>query len=72
VKREGAVNLKIGGPLSNSVSASRQGSQLNLAHTIVGIDGSPYRFPVQVQENPPEFTIFLGAKKVAADRFSYG
>ncbi len=51
--------LAVGGPLTNSVSAVRQGRELKLTHRLIGAGGGEYRLgPAYLgSAGPPRFTI---------------
>jgi hypothetical protein len=63
--------LNVGGPLTNSVSISRGGRNLNLGYQLVGAGGS-YQMVNQDRAHPPEFTVYQGDKKVGAGKFEFG
>lgn len=62
--------LKAGAPLKNKISISRMGSRLNIGYELSGIGGETYqRYDYQ---NPPEFTVFQGDKKIFSEKFTFG
>jgi hypothetical protein len=63
--------LTVGGPLTNSVSLNRRGKNLALNYQLVGAGGS-YQLMNQDRSHPPEFTIYLGDKKVKSGKFEFG
>jgi hypothetical protein len=63
--------LTVGGPLTNSVSLHRRGKNLALNYQLVGAGGS-YQLMNQDRSHPPEFTIYLGDKKVKSGKFEFG
>lgn len=60
-----------GGPLTNSVSISRQGKNLRLNYQLLGA-GGVYQLVSQDRSHPPEFTIYQSDKKVASGKFEFG
>ncbi len=66
------ASLTAGGPLTNSVQLADQGYNLSLRYELLGADGSTYHFPRPDYEHPPEFAIFHGTNRLAADKFRYG
>jgi hypothetical protein len=72
VNASAAASLALGGPLTNSVTMSRQGRELLLLYRLVGADGGAYGLASPDREHPPEFAIHRGAARLAADKFRYG
>jgi hypothetical protein len=64
--------LHMGGPLTNSVTASRQGQDLNLNYCLVGAGGETYQLARQDRSKPPEFAVYKGGKKIASGTFEFG
>ncbi|MGA9453060.1 MAG: hypothetical protein WBW41_17155 [Verrucomicrobiia bacterium] len=64
--------LDVGGPLTNSVTASRHGQNLRLDYRLVGAGGEIYQLANQDRSQPPEFAIYKGDKKVASGKFQFG
>jgi hypothetical protein len=64
--------LDVGGPLTNSVIASRHGQDLRLDYRLVGAGGKTYQLANQDRSKPPEFAIYKGDKKIASGRFEFG
>ena len=64
--------LKVGGPLTNSVAASRRGQDLRLDYNLVGAGGEIYQLATQDRSKPPEFAIYKGARKIASGTFEFG
>jgi len=64
--------LNVGGPLTNSVTASRHGRDLRLDYRLVGAGGETYQLANQDRSQPPEFAIYKGDKKVASGKFEFG
>jgi hypothetical protein len=63
--------LTAGGPLTNSVSVSRQGRKLALSYKLLGA-GGVYEVADLDRSHPPEFTVYQGDKKIGAGQFQYG
>ena len=63
--------LTAGGPLTNSVTVSRQGRKLSLNYQLVGAGGA-YQLVNQDRLHAPEFTVYQGDKKVASGKFEFG
>jgi hypothetical protein len=64
--------LNAGGPLTNSVTASRQGRDLVLDYTLVGAGGDDYTLATEDRTKPPSFAIYKGDKKIGSGDFEYG
>jgi hypothetical protein len=64
--------LNAGGPLTNSVIASRHGQDLRLDYRLVGAGGETYQLANQNRSRPPEFAIYKGDKKIASGKFEFG
>ena len=64
--------LHAGGPLTNSVTASRQGQDLRLDYRLVGAGGEAYQLAKQDHSKPPEFAVYKGGKKIASGTFEFG
>ncbi len=64
--------LNVGGPLTNSVIASRHGQDLRLDYRLVGSGGETYQLANQNRSKPPEFAIYKGNKKIASGKFEFG
>ncbi len=63
--------LPVGGPLTNSVSVSRQGRKLSLNYQLAGAGGT-YELGKVDREHPPEFAIYQGDRKIASGKFEFG
>ncbi|MBI5383866.1 MAG: hypothetical protein HZA90_04175 [Verrucomicrobia bacterium] len=63
--------LVTGGPLTNSVTASRRGKQLVLDYKLLGVDG-PYRMKIVDRSEPPTVAISHGGRQVASGKFAFG
>ena len=66
------VVLDAGGPLTNSVIASRHGGDLRLDYRLVGAGGHTYQLADQDRSKPPEFAIYRGDKKIESGTFEFG
>jgi hypothetical protein len=64
--------LDAGGPLTNSVTASRHGQDLRLDYRLVGAGGETYQLVKQDRSQPPEFAIYRGDKRIASGKFEFG
>ncbi len=64
--------LDVGGPLTNSITASRHGQDLRLDYQLVGAGGETYQLVKQNRSQPPEFAIYQGDKKIASGKFEFG
>jgi len=66
------TNFVLGGPLTNSVTLTRQGRKLNMNYRLVGADAGSYRLAQQDRSRPPEFVVYRGGKKVQSGKFEFG
>ena len=64
--------LVAGGPLTNSVSISRQGKYLRLNYQLLGAGGEVYQLTQVDRSQPPEFAVYKGHRKIASGKFAYG
>ncbi len=64
--------LNVGGPLTNTVSASRHGQDLRLDYLLVGAGRESYQMAAQDRSKPPAFAIYCGEKKIATGDFEFG
>jgi hypothetical protein len=64
--------LDAGGPLTNSVTASRHGRDLRLDYRLVGAGGETYQLANQNRSQPPEFAVYKGDRKIASGKFEFG
>jgi hypothetical protein len=64
--------LNVGGPLTNSVTASRHGQDLRLFYRLVGAGGETYQLANENRSHPPEFAIYKGDRKIASGKFEFG
>jgi len=71
VSEKAPAVLKVGGPLTNSVSINRNGRKLSLNYQLVGAGGA-YQMLNQDRSHPPEFAVYQGDKKVASGKFEFG
>jgi hypothetical protein len=72
VRPDAPARLKVGGPLTNSVAATRHGDILRLNYELRGADGALYNLASTNRTEPPSFAIYNGGTKVASGRFQYG
>lgn len=66
------VALNVGGPLTNSVTATRHGQDLRLDYRLIGAGGAIYQLANSDRSKPPEFAIYKGDKKIASGKFEFG
>lgn len=66
------TNVVLGGPLTNSVTLTRQGRRLNMNYRLVGADGGAYWLLQPGDPKPPEFAVYRGGKKVLSGMFAFG
>ena len=64
--------LSAGGPLTNSVIASRHGEDLRLDYQLIGAGGETYQMANENRSHPPEFAIYKDGKKIASGKFEFG
>jgi hypothetical protein len=64
--------LAVGGPLTNSVTATRRGEDLVLNYQIIGAGGQTYQMANVNRLHPPEFAIYKGERKIASGNFEFG
>lgn len=64
--------LNAGGPLTNSVTATRHGSDLRLDYQLIGAGGQIYQLVAQNRSQPPQFAVFTGDKQIASGNFEFG
>jgi len=64
--------LAAGGPLRNSVAASRHGRDLRLDYRLLGAGDATYELAAANRSEPPEVAIYKGDKKVASGKFAFG
>ncbi|MGA2542538.1 MAG: hypothetical protein ABSG78_13375 [Verrucomicrobiota bacterium] len=64
--------LAVGGPLTNSVSATRQGRELILSHRLIGGGGGEYRVWQGTNRIAPQFTVRKSGKEIGAGQFEFG
>ena len=66
------ATLEVGGPLTNSVSVARHGSDLRLNYQLLGAGGQTYQLASVNPQHPPEFAIYHGGNKIASGSFEFG
>jgi hypothetical protein len=64
--------LNIGGPLHNDVRVRRNGEELIFDYQLVDPSGKTYALANQDANNPPEFAIYKGDRKIYSGKFQYG
>ncbi len=64
--------LNAGGPLTNSVIASRHGQDLRLDYWLIGAGGETYQLTHRDYAKPPEFAIYKGTEHIASGKFEFG
>lgn len=64
--------LAVEGPLTNEVSATRQGRELILSHRLIGASGAEYRVWQGTNRVAPQFTVFKSGKQIGSGQFEYG
>ena len=64
--------LALGGPLTNSVSVTRHGRDLNLSYQLVGVGGEVYQPTAQDRSKPPQFAVYSAGKRIASGSFEFG
>ena len=64
--------LTAGGPLTNSVSATRHGQNLSLDYQLLGTGGQTYQLASVDRSHPPQFAIYKGPRQIASGTFEFG
>jgi len=64
--------LAVGGPLTNSVTASRHGRDLRLDYRLLGAGEATYQLADANRSQPPEFAIYQADKKIVSGKFEFG
>jgi hypothetical protein len=67
--------LAAGGPLTNSISVTRHGRDLNLTYRLIGAGGGDYKlweYWRTKRDWPPQFSIYQGERKIASGKFEFG
>jgi hypothetical protein len=64
--------LAAGGPLTNSVIASRAGRDLRLSYQLVGVGGEMYQVVGPAAAQAPDFAVYKGNTKIASGKFEFG
>ncbi len=64
--------LAVGGPLTNSVAATRHGRNLQLDYQLIGAGGQAYQLSAVGRPPAPEFAVYQGKKQLASGSFEYG
>ena len=66
------ISLKIGGPLNNEVTVSREGMYLSMRYRLVGIGKEEYHRQNENQKITPTFSVYSGDRKIGYGLFRYG
>jgi hypothetical protein len=64
------ARLKIGGPLTQTVTAERQGTNLVLNYELRGVAGE--RYTPENRTKPPAFAVYHNDRKIASGSFEFG
>jgi len=64
------TELKMGAPLTQTITVTRKGKILQLGYGLCGIGGEEYS--VSDRSNPPKFAVYKGDKKVGGGKFEFG
>jgi len=72
VRTNALAVLAVGGPLTNSLLASRHGRDLRLDYRLNGVGGELYQLTPQDSSKPPEFAVFKNGKRIASGKFEFG
>ena len=72
VEEERPAALIAGGPLTNSVSLSSAGPNLQINHRLLGANGGIYKVPRPDYEHPPQFAVFQGTNRLGTGKFKFG
>ena len=64
------TELKIGAPLTQTITVTRKGKILQLGYELRGIGGEEYTSANR--SNPPEFAVYKGDTKVGGGKFEFG
>jgi hypothetical protein len=67
-----AAMLEAGGPLTNCVTATRDGQDLRLDYKLIGAGGATYQLVNQDRSKPPTFAIYKGDRIIASGAFEFG
>jgi len=65
-----AAILAAGGPLTNTVTANRNGKNLALNYRLVGADGQAYE--LQGQRKEPQWAVLRAGKQIDSGQFQFG
>jgi hypothetical protein len=72
VKAQSEASLAVGGPLTNCVTASREGGTVVLNYKLLGAGGRTYEMANQDRSKPPGFVVTQNGKQLASGKFEYG
>lgn len=70
VSKDKPAVLKVGAPLKQIATATRQGRVLSLGYELSGIGGESY--VRDDRSNPPTFTAYKGDERITSGTFEYG
>jgi len=69
VRRPGeTVELKVGAPLTQSITVAREGKMFRLRYELKGVGGEAYT----MTDHPPGFAVYKGDRKVGGGTFEFG
>jgi hypothetical protein len=66
------ATLAIGGPLTNSVTVTRHGQDMQLAYRLLGAGGQTYQVASINRAQPPQFAVLKGGRQIASGNFEFG
>ncbi len=72
IRRDSTLELEMGGPLTNLVTAQTSGEDLVLTYRLTGQRGLPYRMTTEDRANPPGWKILAEGRELASGKFAYG
>lgn len=64
------TELKMGAPLTQTITVNRKGKILQLGYGLHGVGGEEYTS--SDRSNPPEFAVYKGDTKVGGGKFEFG
>ncbi|RKY09072.1 MAG: hypothetical protein DRP66_03065 [Planctomycetota bacterium] len=64
------TELKIGAPLTQTITVARKGRILQLGYGLCGIGGEKYTS--DSRSKPPKFAVYKGDKKIGGGKFEFG
>ena len=67
------TELKMGAPLTQTITVNRKGKILQLGYGLHGIGGEEYtEYTSANRSKPPKFAVYKGDKKVGGGKFEFG